>query len=259
VLVTPGLTAIILPLVEGRRHGWPLWTWPALAAAPVLLGAFAVHQRRLGRRGGAPLLDPALFRERAFSAGLLAQLVFWAGQASFFLVLALYLQLGRGLDGLQAGLVFTILAVAYLVASIQAPALTARLGRRLPAIGALVLAAGHGLLAASVGEVGTTGSVGLLAPALLLVGAGMGLVITPLTSTVLASLEPEHAGAASGALSTMQQVGNAIGVAMTGVVFFGALDHGFAHAFELSLAQLAALCVAVAALTRLLPRPAAAS
>ena len=200
VLVTAGLTAIILPLVEGRRHGWPLWTWLALAAAPVLLGAFAAQQRRLARRGGVPLLDPALFRERAFSAGLLAQLVFWAGQASFFLVLALYLQLGRGLDALQAGLVFTILAVAYLVASIRAPALTARLGRRLPAIGALVLAAGHGLLAASVADVGTTGSVGLLAPALLLVGAGMGLVITPLTSTVLTSLEPQRAGAASGAL-----------------------------------------------------------
>jgi EmrB/QacA subfamily drug resistance transporter len=259
VLVTAGLTAIVLPLVEGRQHGWPLWTWLALGAAPALLGAFAVHQRRFGRRGGAPLLDPTLFRDRAFSAGLLTQLVFWAGQASFFLVLALYLQLGRGLDALQAGLVFTILAVAYLVASIQAPALTARLGRRLPAVGALVLAAGHGLLALSVADVGTTGPVGLLAPALLLVGAGMGLVITPLTSTVLASLEPQRAGAASGALSTMQQIGNAIGVAVTGVVFFGALDRGFAHAFALSLAQLAVLCVAVAALTRLLPRPGTAS
>jgi hypothetical protein len=57
----------------------------------------------------------------------------------------------------------------------------------------------------------------------------------------------------------MQQVGNTVGVAVTGVVFFGALDGGFAHAFEVSLVQLAVLCVAVAALTRLLPRPAAAS
>jgi EmrB/QacA subfamily drug resistance transporter len=259
VLVTAGLTAVVLPLVEGRSHGWPLWTWAALAGAPAILLAFAVHQRRLGRRGGAPLLDPALFRDRGFSAGLLTQLVFWCGQASFFLVLALYLQLGRGLDALQAGLVFTILAAAYLVASVRAPALTERLGRRLPAIGALVLASGHALLAASVADVGTTGSVGLLAPALLLVGAGMGLVITPLTSTVLASLEPHRAGAASGALSTMQQVGNALGVAVTGVVFFGALDGGFAHAFEVSLVQLAALCGVVAGLTWLLPRAAAAS
>jgi EmrB/QacA subfamily drug resistance transporter len=259
VLLTAGLTAIVLPLVEGRAHGWPLWTWLALGAAPAILAAFAAHQRRLGRRGGAPLLDPALFRDRAFTTGLVTQLAFWCGQASFFLVFALYLQLGRGLDALQAGLVFTILAAAYLVASMQAPALTARLGRRLPAIGALVLAAGHALLAVSVADVGTAGSVGLLAPALLLVGTGMGLVITPLTSTVLASLEPRRAGAAAGMLSTMQQVGNAIGVAVTGVVFFGALDHGYAAAFERSLVLLAVLLVAVAGLTRLLPRRAAAS
>jgi EmrB/QacA subfamily drug resistance transporter len=252
-LVTAGLTAVLLPLVEGRRHGWPAWTWLSLGAAVVLLAAFAGHQRRLARGGGAPLLDPALFRERAFSAGLLTQLVFWCGQASFFLVLALYLQLGRGLDALQAGLVFTILAVAYLAASLKAPGLTPRLGRRLPALGALVLATGHALLAASVAGVGTAGPVGLLAPALLLVGAGMGLVITPLTATVLGSLEPERAGAAAGALSTMQQVGNALGVALTGVIFFGALHAGFARAFEVSLVQLAALCVAVALLTRLLP------
>ena len=138
------------------------------------------------------------------------QLVFWAGQASFFLVLALYLQLGRGLDALQAGLVFTILAAAYLGASLEAPGLTARLGRRLPAMGALALAAGHAVMLATVAEVGTGGSVAALVPALLLVGTGMGLVITPLTSTVLASLEPQRAGAAAGALATMQQVGNCL-------------------------------------------------
>jgi MFS family permease len=258
-LVIAGLTAVVLPLVEGRQHGWPAWTWLSLAAAPALLGAFAVHQRRLERRGGAPLLPPALFADRAFSAGLLTQLVFWCGQASFFLVFAPYLQLGRGLDALQAGLVFTILAAAYLVTSLDAPALAARLGRRLPAIGALLVAAGHALLAASVADVGTSGPIGLLVPALLLIGAGMGLVITPLTATVLAGLEPQRAGAASGALATMQQLGNALGVAVTGVLFFGALDGGFAHAFEISLAELAVLCVAVAALTRLLPRPGGAS
>jgi MFS family permease len=179
--------------------------------------------------------------------------VFWCGQASFFLVFALYLQQGRGLGALQAGLVFTILALAYLVASMRAPALAERLGRRLPALGALSLATGHALLAACVAAIGSGGSIAVLVPALLLIGAGMGLVITPLTSTVLAGVQPHQAGAASGALSTMQQVGGALGVAVTGVIFFGAVDQGFAHAFELSLIQLAATCAAVAALTRLLP------
>jgi MFS family permease len=139
---------------------------------------------------------------------------------------------------------------------VKAPGLTPRLGRRLPALGALLLAAGHALLAASVAGVGTAGPVGLLAPGLLLAGAGMGLVITPLTATVLTSLEPQRAGAAAGALATMQQVGNALGVAVTGVIFFGAVGGGFAHAFEISLVELALLCASVAALTRLLPRPA---
>jgi EmrB/QacA subfamily drug resistance transporter len=257
-LVTVGLTAIVLPLIEGRQHGWPAWTWLSLAAAPLILSAFVAQQRRLARRGGAPLLELSLFSERTFSAGLLAQLVFWCGQASFFVVLALYLQQGRGLSALHAGLVFTILAATYLLASMGAPALTVRHGRRVLAAGALVLATGHGILLATVADVGTGGSVASLAPGLMLIGAGMGLGIAPLTTIIMSGMRPEHAGAASGALSTMQNVGNALGVAVIGVLFFGALHSGFGDAFELSLAALAATLLAVAALTRLLPAPARA-
>jgi len=259
VLVTVGLTAVLLPLVEGRQHGWPVWTWISLALAPVILGAFVVHQRRLRDRGGAPLLDLSLFRERTFNAGLAAQLVFWCGQASFFLVLALYLQQGRGLSALDAGLVFTILAAAYLVASAVAPGLVERHGRRLLAAGALVLAVGHGLLILTVADIGTGGSVAALAPALLLIGAGMGIVIAPLVTLILSTTGPEQAGAASGVLSTIQNVGNALGVAIVGVIYFGAVHSGSAGAFQLSLVALAAILVGVAALTRLLPAPAAAA
>jgi EmrB/QacA subfamily drug resistance transporter len=252
-LVTLGLAAVVLPLVEGRQRGWPAWTWLSLAAAPAVFAVFALQQRRLARRGGTPLLDPELFRERSFSAGLLTQFVFWGGQASFFLVLALYLQQGRGLDALQAGLVFTILAVAYLASSLRAPELVMRHGRRVLGAGALVLATGHVALLAAVLAVGVGGSVAVLVPGLLLVGAGMGMVIAPLATTIMSTLEPERAGAASGMLSTMQNVGNALGVAITGVIFFGALHGGYAHAFRLALVELALLLVAVGALTRLLP------
>lgn len=253
VLISAGLTAIVLPLLEGRQHGWPTWTWASLAVAPVILGAFVVQQRRPKRRDRAPLLDLTLFRDRSFSAGLVVQIVFWAGQASFFLVLALYLQQGRGLSALHAGLVFTVLAVAYLVASLRAPALTARYGRGLLAAGALVLASGHGLLLGAVGEIGVAGSSAALIPGLLLVGAGMGLVITPLTATIMGDVEPRRAGAATGMLTMMQNVGNALGVAITGVIFFGGLPGGYAHAFELSAGELAALLGAVAVITLLLP------
>jgi EmrB/QacA subfamily drug resistance transporter len=258
LLATAALTAVVLPLLEGRQHGWPIWTWLSLALAPVLVAGFVVHQRRVARRGGSPLIDMTLFGNRSFSAGLLTQLCFWEGQASFFVVLALYLQNGRGLHPLPAGLVFTILAAAYVAASMRAPALTARYGRAVIAAGAVVLASGHALLLAAVADIGVSGSLFALVPGLVLVGAGMGLVLAPLASTILQSLEPERAGAASGMLTTMQNVGNAIGVAVTGVIFFGALHSGYATAFELAVGQLAVLLVGVAALTRLLPgRPAA--
>ncbi len=257
-LITTGVCAIVLPLVEGRQHGWPLWTWISLAASPVILIAFVLQQRRLARIGGSPLLELSLFSKRTFSVGLLAQLVFWCGQASFFLVLALYLQQGRGLSALNAGLVFTILAASYLAASVGAPALTERHGRRVLAAGALVLAAGHGVLLLAVAGVGTGGSVAALVPGLLLIGAGMGLAITPLATIILSGVRPEHAGAASGALATMQNVGNALGVAIIGVIYFGAANGGLASAFKLSLAALAAIVVAVAALTRVLPASGAA-
>ena len=253
VLLTAGLTAVVLPLVEGRQQGWPAWTWISFGVAPLLLLGFAAHQRRLARRGGEPLLAPAMFRARSFTAGLLAQLVFWCGQAAFFLVLALYLQQGRGLSALDAGLVFTIMAIAYVATSAQAPALAKRYGRRLLAIGALVLASGHGLLLAAVANIGVGGSIVQLVPGLVLIGAGMGLLLVPLTTTILSSVETRHAGGASGAVTTMQTVGGALGVAITGVIFFGSLHGGYAHALELSLAELGALLLGVAVLTRLLP------
>jgi MFS family permease len=212
-----------------------------------------VQQRRLTQAGGTPLLDLSLFKQRAFSAGLLAQAVFWSGQASFFLVLALYLQAGRGLSALHAGLVFTILAVSYLVASMRAAELAVKYGRRVLTAGALILATGHVVTLATVAAIGVHGSVFALTPGLLLIGAGMGLAIAPLATIIMSAMRPEQAGAASGALSTFQNVGNAIGVAVIGVIFFGALHSGYAEALKLSLAALAVILLSVAALTRLLP------
>ncbi len=91
-----------------------------------------------------------------------------------------------------------------------------------------------------------------LFPGLVLLGAGQGLCITPLTTTVLSHADPATAGSVSGALSTAQQVGNSVGVAVTGVLFFGALSRGYGLAFERSVLEMGALLLALAALTWLL-------
>jgi EmrB/QacA subfamily drug resistance transporter len=252
-LITACLVAVVLPLVEGRQAGWPAWSWLALGSSVPLAIAFGVHQRRTADRGGAPLLNPRVFAAWPLRAGLLTQTVFWCQQAAGYLVLGLYLQQGRGLSPLSAGAVFTVLAAGYLITSFKAPALTMRFGRRVIAAGALIAAAGDGALYLATAHAGTTGPVAWLFPGLLLLGAGQGLCITPLTTTVLSHADPATAGSVSGALSTAQQVGNSIGVAVTGVLFFGAVSHGYSLAFGRSALQMGALLLVVAALTRLMP------
>jgi EmrB/QacA subfamily drug resistance transporter len=249
-LITACLVAVVLPLVQGRQAGWPAWSWAALASAAPLAIAFAVHQRRKADRGGVPLLNPRVFAAWPLRAGLITQTAFWCQQAAGYLVIGLYLQQGRGLSALAAGGVFTFLAAGYLMTSFQAPALTVRFGRSVIAIGAVLAAAGDGALYLATAH---GGAVAWLFPGLLLLGAGQGLCITPLTTTVLSHADPASAGSVSGALSTAQQVGNSIGVAVTGLLFFGALGHGYGLAFERSVLQMGALLLAVAALTRLMP------
>jgi EmrB/QacA subfamily drug resistance transporter len=249
-LITACLVAVVLPLVDGRQEGWPAWSWIALAASVPLAIAFAAHQRRKAARGGVPLLDPRMFASWPLRAGLITQTAFWCQQAASYLVIGLYLQQGRGLSPLAAGAVFAVLAAGYLLTSFRAPALTVRFGRSVIAAGAVLAAAGDGALYLAAGH---GGPVAWLFPGLVLLGAGQGLCITPLTTTVLSHAGPASAGSVAGALSTAQQVGNSIGVAVTGVLFFGAVSHGYDLAFERSVLQMGALLLVVAALTRLMP------
>ena len=255
-LFTTALVAIVLPLLDGRAHGWPAWSWACLAAGPVLLLVFAAHLRAVASRGGQPLLDPAIFAIRAFRAGLACQLLFWCQQAASYLLLALYLQDGRGLSPIKSGGVFAVLAAGYLATSLRAPALTIRFGRRVVATGAVIAAIGDVALVLAVSGGRGGYPVAALFPGLFLLGAGQGLCLTPLTSTVLAHASATRAGSVSGALGTAQQVGNAIGVAVSGVIFYGLLGRGdgYPAAYRWSLVEMALLLAGVVALTFLVPR-----
>jgi len=251
-LLTAALIAVVLPLATGREEGWPAWSWACLAIGPVLFVAFGWWLGRAKRRGRQPLLDPAVLAVRPLRAGLAVQVLFWCQQAASYLVIALYLQQGRGLSPIGSGEVFSVLAAGYLLTSLPAPALTMRFGRAVVSSGAVLGAVGDCLLALAAWRWGADGAA--LFPGLFLLGAGQGLCITPLTTTVLSHADASTAGSVSGALSTAQQVGNAIGVAVTGVVFYGLVTHGYRAAFGWSAAEMGALLLCVAALTFLIPR-----
>src|ERR1700761_4424531 len=194
ILVTAGLIAVILPLVDGRQAHWPAWSWALLAAAGPILAGFFTHQAWRRRHDRTPLVDLTVLADRAVGAGLVATGLFYCAMASFFVVLALYLQEGRGLSALGSGAVFTVVGAGYLAASMVAPAMTDRLGRQWPALGGVVMAAGYAALAlASHAGSSTAGSsqagpghgtLPLLLP-LLVTGIGMGMLTAPLTGIVL--------------------------------------------------------------------------
>ncbi|WP_329206389.1 MFS transporter [Streptomyces sp. NBC_00683] len=247
-LVSLSLVALMLPLIEGREQRWPLWTWASFAGSVALAGAYRARRHR-----ESPLIDLALLRERGFTVGLFTYTAFTMGMAAYFLVLALYAQEGRGLDAMEAGLLFVPIGAGYLAASLLAPRLMLRLGRQVIAVGALVRVAGLALLFVMVAQ---DAAIGWLASALLVDGVGMGLALAPIMATVLAGIPPHHAGAASGALNTVQQVGGALGVGVIGILYYGSLAEGSSTAFLHGLTYLIAVALVLAGLAQLLPRAA---
>jgi EmrB/QacA subfamily drug resistance transporter len=220
-LLALALTALLLPLVQGRDAGWPAWSLAALVASMPLFALFWRQQHRMALRGGQPLLAPQLMSQRGFVLGLFVTLAFYAGNASLYFVLALYLQRGLGLSPLDSGIVFTALAGGFFATSMAATRLGSWLGRQAILAGAGVLALGHALMFVLVSHAAAP-SMATVVPVLVIQGCGLGMVMAPLVATVLAGLPAEHAGVAAGVLSTVQQVGNALGVALIGMVFYGA-------------------------------------
>lgn len=254
-LVTAALVALALPLIEGQSQGWPVWTWCCFASAAVLFAVFVRYQGRLGRQGGSPLIDLSLFRERTFSLAIVAQIAFWMGMASFFLIFALYVQEGEGLNPLQAGLLFTTVGAGYLGASLVAARLQVRLGRQVVALGTVAMLAGQVLLALAVAHLGQGGDVIWLVPGLLVDGVGMGLALGPLTTITMSQVAPHHAGTAAGVVSTVMQIGGALGVAVIGVVYYGVLTAGgsTAHAFGHGLLALMVVAAVTTVLVQFVP------
>lgn len=240
--ITLGL--LVLALTYGRELGFPPWAWVAVATAAAAAGILVWHERGLNRRGGMPILPERLLAARGFATGVLAVFVFYSAVASLYFVLGLHFQLALGLAPVVSGLMFAILGAAFFGASM--------LGARIPVPRRVACMAGGAALAA-VGHswqlLADGGPPGLawIVPGLLAEGAGIGMVMAPLVSMVLATAPTSHAGVASGVLATVQQVGNALGVAFISAVHALGPAAGLS-AFGLSMVYLIAVCVLLAVL-----------
>ena len=222
-IITVALLALLYPLVQGRELGWPAWSFAAMAAAVPLLALFTLWERHKTRRDGSPLVPLGLFGRRAFVAGLAVTLLVVAGITGFFLVFVLYVQTGLGFSTLKAALVALPWPLGIALAGGISARLATTVGRRLLTLGSLLVAAAMAGLVWTIHPYGPGIAGWQLMPDLAVGGLGMGLVFPPLGNIVLAGVPLRDAGSASGLLSTAQQLGGAIGVAVIGVVFFGLL------------------------------------
>jgi EmrB/QacA subfamily drug resistance transporter len=257
--VSGSLALALVPLTLGRDQGWPAWTWASLAAALPVLAVTIAWERRLNRQGGEPLLDLALFRDRAFSAGLLLNFVVIFFFGSFMFVLTLLLQSGLGLSPLHAGIVNLPLALTFTLMSLLGPKVAARLGSRSITLGTSVAMLGTVALAIIAVRSGGHLTGWETAPATAVIGIGQGLTVPSLMGAVLTHVRPERAGAAAGVLTTSQQFAIASGVAVVGAVFYNVIGAAPSRASFVSGLVVtawvdAALLVLAAAATFLLPR-----
>ncbi|ASY79896.1 MFS transporter [Pectobacterium polaris] len=225
-LVSVGLTLLLVPMIEGPGQGWPAWSLWMLFAATLLLAVFYCQQERRQRAGHLPLVDMRLLVQRRFLLGVLLVLLVYSTSSSFFLCFALLVQTGLGLDPFLAGSIFAPCSVGFVLASLAAPRLVARWGTAAIVAGALVYAVSISLLIMQVQIAGADLVAVRLIPVLVVVGAGQGFIMTPLLNLVLGFVDEIQAGMASGVISTVQQVGAALGVAVVGILFGTALATG---------------------------------
>ncbi|SDO20598.1 drug resistance transporter, EmrB/QacA subfamily [Geodermatophilus sp. DSM 45219] len=208
VLVVAGLGALTYGLTAAGEPGRGPGVWAWVAAGLVALAAFAVVQRR----SPAPLVPPVLFASRQFTAANAVTLLVYAALGVVFVLLVLHLQVVAGLDPLPAGTALLPVTALMLLFSARVGALAQRTGPRpLLTAGPLLAAAGV-LLMARIGP-GASYLLEVL-PATAVFGAGLTLLVAPLTATVLDSAPDRLAGAASGVNNAVARAAGLLAVAV---------------------------------------------
>jgi EmrB/QacA subfamily drug resistance transporter len=210
VLMIALLATLTYAVIEGPSAGWgsPLIVGLFAAAAATGTCLVAVELRR-----DDPLINVRFFRSVPFSGATVTAILAYSTLAGFLFLNTLYLQDVRGASALVAGLSTLPLAVAMAVAAGFAGRILGRGGPRFPLVVAgLTILAGAAILTTMT----PTTSFGILAVAYVLLGVGFGMVSPPITNTAVSGMPREQAGVASAVASASRQVGQALGVALTG-------------------------------------------
>ena len=217
-LIVVMLGSLTYAIIEGPALGWHAPVIMALfAVAAVALAVFVAYEARRTE----PVLDPRFFRSVPFAGSVLTAISAIAAVGGFLFLATLYLQEVRGMSALLAGLHMLPMAAMMALGAVVSSRILARRGARLP-----MLAAGVGLAAGSVLLSRLTASSGLLplVVAFIVFGIGGGVVNAPITYTTVSGMPVSQAGVASGIASTSRQIGQVLGIAVTGSILAANLN-----------------------------------
>jgi EmrB/QacA subfamily drug resistance transporter len=237
------LGSLTYAVIQGPVSGW---------TAPLILALFAVAAVSLAvfvaveRRRPEPLLELRFFRSHPFTGASVIAVLAFVVLGGFLFVITLYLQQARGFSPLRSGLSLLPATVVMAAAAPVAGHLTGRRGPRIPLVASgLFIAAGMALLL----DLSPGTSFLQVTVALVLAGAGLGLVNPPITNTGVSGMPPDQAGVASAVISATRQFGSVLGVAVMGDLVTTGVSSGLArgqtHAVALSAATHGAWAVAL--------------
>jgi MFS family permease len=227
VLSAVGLVLIVMGILAADNNVWLMIA--LLTVGAVVLAGFFRHIRAMEQRGEEPLLSTALFRNRESNLGLVTQNVQWLLLLGTAFVVSAFLQVVRGYNAIETGVIFTAATGGILISSLAAERLAKKYAQRtLIVAGFITTLAGVGVLLALVKG---SPSVWAFSPGLLLIGLGVGVMLTPSVNVVQSSFPEERQGEISGLSRSVSNLGSSLGTAIAGTILVSGLtdqSYGFA-------------------------------
>jgi len=255
VLSAAGLILVVTGILAADDNGW-LMAGLILAGA-LVLALFFRSLRAKERAGEEPLLSTALFRNPASNLGLVTQNTQWLLLLGTSFVVSAYLQVVRGYNAVETGVIFTAATAGLLATSLAAERLAKRWPQRtLIMTGFAVTIAG---IAALLVLVTASPSAWAFAPGLLLIGLGLGLMLTPSVNVVQSSFGEEQQGEISGLSRSVSNLGSSLGTAIAGTVIVAGITVTPERSYALAMVVLAVVALAGMAAAAFLPRAFAAT
>ncbi len=250
VLSATGLVLVVLGILAADNNGWLMVA--LIVAGAAVLAAFFVSVRSKERAGKEPLLSSALFRNRTSNLGLVTQNTQWLLLMGVSFVVSAYLQVVRGYNAIQTGVIFTAATVGILVSSLAAERLAKKFPQRtLILVGFVVTIAGVGVLLFFVSG---TESKFAFVPGLLLIGLGLGGMLTPSVNVVQSSFHEDKQGEISGLSRSVSNLGSSLGAAIAGTILVAGITTTPGRSYALAMVTLAAVGIIGLVAAFMLPR-----